>query len=118
MSTNTLPTQDHKISLAAAATMTKRYRDNLAVVLASGYSQVLPLNETFSKTAVNGLLNNTGCEGLRIYYGMDESLNVHAILVGVNEENEDILPEENGEGEILEDSQRCPPICPPSSPLN
>jgi hypothetical protein len=55
---------------------------------------------------------------------MDENLLVHAILVGVNENNEDILPAETSslttteDDPIMEQSIRCPPDCPPASPLN
>jgi hypothetical protein len=54
---------------------------------------------------------------------MDTSLKLHAVLVAVNEDNEDILPSQQinpsvEEDIILEEGQRCPIICPPESPLN
>lgn len=120
MSTN------HSIPLTQAVGMTATFRANRNTILDSEYrnEDVLPLCETFTKSSIEGLLAQQGCEGFRIYYGMDENLKIHAILVGVNGNNADILPlqnsltEEDPEGTILEDGQRCPPYCPAASPLN
>ena len=54
---------------------------------------------------------------------MDEKREIHAILVAVNSNNEDILPTdinkaENIEEDILENAYKCPVFCPPASPLN
>lgn len=116
---------NHQIPLSTAIEMTERFRSNRNNILAAAYNDLdlLPLCETFSKSAVDTILEQAGCEGLRIYYGMDENLKIHAILVGVNGNNADILPMESAlttdpPGTILEDGQRCPPFCPPTSPLN
>ena len=111
----------HEISLADAATMTSRYRDNSNNILAETYQDqaILPQCETFGKDSVLALMGQDGVAGLRVYYGMDSNLKVHAILVGVDEQGADIIPTTNNdEGVILEDAQRCPPACPPASPLN
>jgi hypothetical protein len=84
---------------------------------------VLCNSETFNIEDVNTLLAATGAAGIRIYYGMDENYNVHAILVAVDEEANDILPEENASITsdpivIIEQGIRCPPTCPDNSPLN
>ena len=120
----------HQIPFAKAIEMAQLYRDNRESILLPAYrgQDILALNETFEKEAVLQMLNQTGCIAMRIYYGMNDDLKVHAILVGVNASNEDMLPEgilypvsnvivENS-GELLEESNRCPPNCPPSSPLN
>jgi hypothetical protein len=55
---------------------------------------------------------------------MDSELKVHAILVAVNDKNEDILPtavNENVRDDayyLWDDAIKCPPECPPNSPLN
>ncbi len=58
---------------------------------------------------------------------MDESNEVHAILVGANEKHEDILPAQSADAQsvnsttgtgLLEDGYRCPNDCPKASPLN
>ena len=53
---------------------------------------------------------------------MDEYLKIHAIITGVNEDGEDVLPEARGTEEyeevIVDNGQRCPPVFAPPSPLN
>jgi hypothetical protein len=57
---------------------------------------------------------------------MSEDLLIHAIIVGVDENNEDILPSEANvlsnsvetDESILEQGVRCPEDCAPPSPLN
>jgi hypothetical protein len=121
-----IPTTDHRISLATAIEMTTRYRENRQSILADPTDEtMLPLSETFNKDAISGLLNTTGAEAFRIYYGMTENKNIHAILVAVDQGGNDILPSTAAENisddddeVILEDGQRCPYTCPPDSPLN
>lgn len=117
----------HFINLEKAVDMTSRYRAHREGVLTSDYQDqnMLALSETFDRVAIDALLAQTGCTKLRIYYGMDEALNIHAVLVAANEDDADILPAATNSGEekehdgiILEMSNRCPPLCPPSSPLN
>lgn len=124
MPTNTVPTGNHYISVEDAAVMTERYRANLSTVLKQEYvsSNVFPLSETFNKAAFAVFMENNDCKAIRLYYGMDENLLVHAIIVGVNEFNEDILPgqllNDNEDVFVLEDAVRCPYACPPDSELN
>jgi hypothetical protein len=124
MSTTTLPTNSHFISLEQGVEMTSLYRAEKEAILATPFQNqnILPNSETFKRDDIDTLLAQEGCAGLRIYYGMKESLQVHAIMVAVNSSNEDILPEseslvEEG-GDIVEEGQRCPDFCPPPSPLN
>lgn len=108
--------KNHEISLQAAIEMTTRYRANKPTDF--------PVCETFEMAAIRKLLATPGCVSLRIYYGMKKDLEAHAILVAVNSSGEDILPKGDAlsladeEAIILEDSYRCPPLCPPGSPLN
>ena len=109
---------DHNITLQQAIDMTTRYRANKPANA--------PVCETFGIAAINELAAVSGCAFLRIYYGMKDDMNIDAILVAVNENGEDILPSEtgitdaenSGDPVILEDGYRCPPDCPPKSPLN
>lgn len=108
---------NHKISLQQAIDMITRYRANKP--------ENAPICETFDIAAINQLAAVTGCAYLRIYYGMKENMEIDAILVAANEDNQDILPSqiansitETGDPLILEDGFRCPPDCPPQSPLN
>lgn len=126
MPTTTIPSANsHLISLSTATDLTDRYRSNRNSILQTSYqsSDLLPLSETFNVQDINLLTSQEGCEAIRIYYGMTENLQVHAILVAVDEENADILPDPQEslnaeENIILEEGQRCPSICPPESPLN
>jgi hypothetical protein len=113
----------HFISLQDAIDLTVQFRTSREAVLASLYQDqnILPLSETFDRAAIDTLLAQTGCEKMRIYYGMTEDYQLHAVLVGVDENNEDMLAEnllESEEDILLEKGFRCPEICPPSSPLN
>lgn len=108
---------NHEISLAEAIEMTTRYRANRP--------DNFPISETFAIEAISKLMSAEGCSGIRIYYGMKEDLEAHAILVAVNAEGEDILPLtgngsslESSNPLILEDAIRCPPDCPKASVLN
>ncbi len=114
------------ISLEQAVAMTTLYRKEKENVLAEPFKgqNILARCETFDRVVLDTLLAKTGCAAIRIYYGMDETLKVHAIVVPVNAENEDILPtsavtltEDEDDG-IGENAQRCPVDCPPPSPLN
>ncbi len=115
----------HSITLEAAAAMTRRYRANREAVLLPAHQgkNLLPLSETFDRAAIDSVLVQPGCVALRIYYGMDEELKLHAIVVAADKDNADILPvaktddDDDDEG-IAENANRCPPLCPPSSPLN
>lgn len=114
------------ISIAKAIEMTTRYRENKNAVIAPEYAgkDILSICDTFNKSAIEILLKKSGCAAIRLYYGMDESLTIRPILVAVNEKDEDMLPAistlENTEpGEdIVDDTLKCPPFCPPPSPLN
>jgi len=95
--------------------MTTRYRANRP--------ENFPICETVDVGTINKLTSAEGCAFFRIYYGMDESMDVHAIMVAVDADGEDLLPplEEADSSTgytIVEDTIRCPPVCPPPSPLN
>lgn len=113
------------ISLQQAIDMTTLYRKEKENILSPEYKNknILCRSETFNRDVFDSVLAQEGCRGLRIYYGMDESLQVHAIVVGVNEKNEDMLPaaalatEDDNPG-IIENGARCPEECPEESPLN
>ena len=123
-----LPSNSHFISLEQAISMTSSYRANRETIVATEYrgQDILPLSETFNRQAFDQLLATPDCAGLRIYFGMDENLKIHAVIVAVNALNQDILPLSNNgsvssgtdDVVLLEEGQRCPPICPEDSPLN
>ena len=111
------------ISVEKAIEMTTLFRAQKDVILADDYKgqDILVKSETFSREQAEKLLAKPGCTQLRIYYGMSQDLKMHALLVGVNANGEDILlnAQLNSDNEsVVEDAQRCPPFCPPASPLN
>jgi hypothetical protein len=115
---------NHFISLSTAAEMTARFRNNRENILKADYQNqnVLPIAETFDKAAFETLLGKEEATSVRIYYGMDENLKIHAIIVAVNQNNEDILPSSSltvtEEEDIIDSGVRCPELCGEPSPLN
>lgn len=83
----------------------------------------MPLSETFNRDTFSFFFTNPEVKAIRVHYGMSENLQTHAIIVGVNDKNEDILPSEGLTSDlsgavILEEGTRCPPICPTDPPPN
>lgn len=130
MSTNiTLPLGiNHFITLEKAKEMTAKFRSERDAILIPELREqnILSICETFDRGAFDTVLAETGCLGLRVYFGMTPELKVRVIVVGVNANNEDILPAENlsrvqasseeggddDEGHIIEEGAPCPDICP------
>ena len=101
---------DNFISLDQAKAYTKKYRDNLKDMLTNEYQGALSYCETLDADAVRTLLDQKGCVGFRIYYGLNDDNQVSAVLVAVNDKNEDIL---NGnDSVILDNLSKCPQGCP------
>lgn len=109
----------HQITLEQAIELTTRYRNNPVADMA--------LSETFEAASVSAMLNQPGCQSMRIYLGRKADNSICSVLVAADAEGHDILPpitsqqsSGNGddEGIILEDAFRCPPVCAEPSPLN
>jgi hypothetical protein len=98
--------------------MTKDFRTDKENILDSAYQNkdILPICETFNRDAFDDVLAQQDCVGIRIYLGMDKSSKIHAIIVGVDSDNKDILVTDDEK--IIDAGQRCPNYCPPDSPLN
>ena len=109
------------IDLNQAVTMTTDFRTDMENILDQQYKglDILAICETFDKGQVKSLLDQTTCVALRVYFGMDENKKIHTILVGVDDDDKDILPYQNETGDfILEEAKRTPPFSVPTSPLN
>lgn len=130
-------TNDHRIPLDKAKKMTRFLRDHRGQKNLPGQlGDIIPICETFDRADFDALLAQPGCTGVRIYYGMDDALGLHAVIVGVDAQDRDMLPTttttSTGTGPmvtatettttedfiILDDGIRCPPQCPPPSDLN
>ena len=116
---------NNQITLDEAAKMTSLYQNEKENILAPAYKgkNILCTSETFDRSAFDALLAEDDCVAVRIYYGMSDILQVHAIAVGVNSKNEDILPAAgrsvtSTDPVIIEDGIRCPDECPTPSALN
>lgn len=114
----------HFISLQEAVDMTSFFRTHRENILKTEFQNqnIVPLSESFDREPFDTVLAKQNCAGIRIYYGMDENKKIHAIIVGFDENGDDILPAEEmnntEEEDIIERGNRCPDICPTESPLN
>lgn len=108
----------HSISLEEAVTLTTRFRESRP--------QDVAICETLDKESVRKMLTVDGAEKLRIYHGRRENGEITAVLVAADVNGNDILPSasdskqvwDDDEALILDDTIRCPELCPPPSPLN
>ncbi len=96
--------EDHSISLATAAAWTKNYRDKN-----SGATK----GHFFGKDAINSILAQSGCVGIRLYYALDDAGAKQIILVGADANENDLY-----NGVLAERSIICPPMCGGGNPLN
>jgi hypothetical protein len=97
--------EDHSISLSDAIALTTNYRNSV-----SGSSAFL--GAYFGKSAVQAILNQQGCVGIRVYNSKTASGVFNYVLVGVNSSGED-LEDDN----LAEHGIGCPPFCPSGSKL-
>jgi len=98
-----LPDRDHRISLAAAAALTKRYQAaNPKAAKAAA----------FHGDQVQAMLSQPGCVGLRLYYGLNSDGTQAVVLAGIDASDSDLTDT------LLEYGFPCPPICGPGNTLN
>jgi len=97
--------EEHSISLSEASSLTRNFRN------AVGDSA--PKGGFFSKAALQTILNQEGCVGIRFYYGQEEDGTPTLILVGADEEENDLI-----EGKIDQRPIPCPPRCGEANDLN
>jgi len=108
----------HSISLEEAIELTTRFRETKPEDVA--------ISETLDKESVTMMLTVEGAEKLRIYHGRRENGEITSVLVAADANGNDILPSANDSNEVWEDDEalilddtfRCPELCPPPSPLN
>jgi hypothetical protein len=90
--------EDHKISLADARQLTANFREK-----AEGQAM---LGGYFGKAAISSIIEQQGCVGIRIYYGILEDGEPTFVLCGVNADGDDLT-----NGELAEVIRPCPPYC-------
>ncbi|MGH7658791.1 MAG: hypothetical protein ACREL6_11205 [Gemmatimonadales bacterium] len=108
------PPADHRVSLREATEMVKRFRSSTA---AQALGKAGPAGAfrggMLPRAAVEELLAQKGCEGIRIYHAQLDDGVPTLVLVGVDKEADDMT-----DGVILEKFYPCPPYCPSNSPLD
>src|SRR4051812_4847343 len=100
----------YTISLAEAQTMTSTFRAERNSILEKDYRDrnILPICETYDRAPFDSLLALGNCAAIRIYFGMNADSQVRAIIVAVDANDEDILPNGTNDAVIVEEGRPCP----------
>lgn len=93
------------IPLNLASQMTKNFRSN------SEAGAIISM--AIGKNVIEEVLNQTGCFGLRIYKALDDNGSEEIVIVGVDDNGNDMY-----KGKIADRVIKCPIVCPDQSPLN
>lgn len=96
--------EDHGITLTQASAWTRNYRTANPGEIKGHF---------YGKTAIQNILNQSSCVGIRIYYALDDAGVKQLVIVGVTADEAD---QENGL--LAERSRPCPPYCGPRGSLN
>lgn len=97
--------ENHSISLDDAAHLTKNYRDNNPPGITLGHY--------FGRDAIDAILAQDECVGIRIYYGLTDEGTKQLVITGVDADKNDLY-----DGVLAERSILCPPDCGTLNPLN
>ncbi len=97
-------TEGGEITLPQAAILTKEHRTRNPTALKGHF---------FGKDILNKILEQEGCMGIRMYYGIDQDSGVRElVIVGANDEEDDMT-------ELVADlSTACPNRCSVANDLN
>lgn len=105
------PNYNHRIPLDTAIKFTKNYRH--------AYPGTTNLENSYNNKIFDDIQAQTGCIGVRIYYGIDSAGRPTFVLVGRDANNNDMW---QGITAVFGDRAICcscvPPNCANSSPLN
>lgn len=99
------PPRDHRIPLDQAADLTRRYR--LSVPPGSTIAGM------YHRGALDGILAQPGCAGIRFYFGRQADGELTLVVVGVDQDGIDLV-----QGDIIDVHYPCPPFCGAANPLN
>lgn len=97
--------EDHSISLPDASTMTQRFRNTI--------TPGATIAEYFGADAINNILAQTDCVGIRVYYGLDSANVPNLVILGVDTNGDDLYF-----GLLAENGKKCPPSCATGNLLN
>lgn len=106
------------ITLKSAKEKVKLFLNNKNKVISSEYADrnIISNSETVDAKAVRLILDQPDCQGFRLYYGMNEQLEISAIFIGVDSNGNEITIKNldgNEDEYVLDDTAKCPPLCPP-----
>ena len=101
------------ITVSEAVAMVGRFRTanaaNATVVRAWG----------FGRAAIDAVLAQPGCAGIRIYRGHTDVGAEQVVIVGLDAAGNDLLPASpSGSGVVADKGWPCPPLCGAASVLN
>lgn len=119
-----IPGADHSIPVKEAKEMTKLFRESRDIILIPELrgKDILSICETFNRESFDRILRQEACVAVRIYFGMTPEKKVRVIAVGVDKDNNDLLPDSTStstrDAELppppppTEQGAPCPPYCP------
>jgi hypothetical protein len=93
-----------QITLSEGAALTAKYRASHPTWIKG---------HLIGKDRFNEILSQSGCDGIRIYYGENTDGSRELVLVGVDSSGNDLT-----NGIIIDRAVKCPPFCSVSNPLN
>ncbi len=96
--------EGEEISLNEAATMTAAYRSANPNATRGHF---------MGSSILNSILAQSGCKGIRTYYGIDSSGQKQLVMVGVDANGDDMTS-----GIIADRGVGCPNVCSCVNPLN
>ena len=96
--------EDHEVGLTLA-------RDLISRSKRANPGQ--PSAGALNRGALDAILQQAGCEGMRIYFGEKPDGTRTLVIVGMDEFGNDL-----DEGLILDHTILCPPLCPLNSALD
>lgn len=97
----TNPPRNHKVTLDQARALMARRPAGLS---SNGGH--------FPREAIESILNQPGCAGIRFYYGTNADGSDALVLVGIDDKSADMTS-----GEIIDTHFPCPPFCDDGSAL-
>lgn len=99
------PPHNHRVTLEQARALVQNFRKH-----APPNSERAGL---FHRAAIDEILAQPGCAGIRVYRGRREKGTDALVLVGVTAEGTDMT-----DGTVIDEHLPCPPNCDPNSALN
>ena len=97
-------TEGKSITLQEGSTLTSNYRNA---------NPNATLGHYIGKDIINTILGQSGCVGIRVYYGLDSSGEKQLVFVGVDANGNDMVT-----GTIADRTVGCPQSCSTGNALN